>query len=223
MQYAYRLVFENHEVARKTYTRHFNAKAKARVFEVGDEVLVSFPVPQHLPNKKLVSVWKGPFKVTEVCQNNVLLLKATPSSKTIRAHVNRVVLYHHLIDIVVDPVAPNQPEVPAEHSSEELPADNSSEDHKEDVKEQIFVSQTPSGQPPAILQPPEPPSQPPPPPVEPIVLRRQEGQWRVNNLTPLDRLASELFGRHTCSRGPVQSTSSVPPDRPLEYQSQQKS
>ena len=104
MQYAYKLVFQNNEEARQAYTKHFNAKAKARRFEIGDEVLASFPINQHIPNKKLASIWKGPFSIIQVCENNILLLKASPKHKTIKIHTNRVRLFNHLIDVITTPV-----------------------------------------------------------------------------------------------------------------------
>ena len=68
-------------------------------------------------------------------------------------------------------------------------------------------------------------------PIQPILLQRQAGQWRVNDLPqprpqpqlpigqpalgPLDQLARELFS-HTRARGPVNPVLQ-PPDRPLEY------
>ncbi len=44
LQYAYNLVFKNNEEARQAYTAHFNKKLRTQKFDIGDEVLVTFPV-----------------------------------------------------------------------------------------------------------------------------------------------------------------------------------
>ena len=224
MQYAYNLVYNNNEDARQAYTKNFNARAKARQFRAGDEVLASFPVYQHIPNKKLASIWRGPFSVIEVCENNVLLLKASNKSKTIKVHTNRVRLFNHFIDKVVEsPLVPGQ-------GNQDI---TTSQDPEDDNSSDIFdLNPDPQDQPdptPAPI-----PTPPLPAPVPPLVLRRQDGAWRVNNndqvivprpptspvlpaprLGPLDQLAVELF-RHTRSRGPV-AQGTEPPTRPLEY------
>ena len=109
MQYAYKLVFKNNEVARQTYTKYFNQKARDRNFAVGDEVLASFPVQQSVPNKKLASIWKGPYAIIELCENNIVIIKASPQSKAIRLHSNRIVLFNHLADSAVEPQPQSKP------------------------------------------------------------------------------------------------------------------
>ena len=98
LKYAYNLVYSNNEQARIEYTKQFNKKSRTRRFEVGDEVLVSFPINVSVVNKKLSPIWKGPFRVCEV-NGNILKVQATPRSKTITVHVNRIQLFHHLKDI----------------------------------------------------------------------------------------------------------------------------
>jgi hypothetical protein len=90
LQYAYQLVYQNNEEVQQKNTNHFKAKAKTRCFEIGDEVLASFPINHHIPNKKLASIWKGPFTIIEIYEKNIFLLKASPKHKTITIHVNRV-------------------------------------------------------------------------------------------------------------------------------------
>jgi hypothetical protein len=63
MQYAYTLAYKNNAKARQMYAAHLDKKTRDRNFEIGDEVHASFPVHQSIPNKKLASIWKGPFRV----------------------------------------------------------------------------------------------------------------------------------------------------------------
>ena len=167
-----------------------------------------------------------------MCEKNILLLKATPRAKTIKIHTNRVRLFNHLIDVVTDPVPA------AEITKEEITAPIASEDNNDDSD--IFDEQHKVAIPPLVPPPlqPEPEDQQPQPaaePIQPILLQRQEGQWRLANpvlqpapvlqpnpvqparpaLGPLDQLAVELF-RHTRSRGTVDP---IPPTpfRPPEY------
>jgi hypothetical protein len=59
-------------------------------FKVGYEVLASFPINQHIPNKKLATIWRGPFSIIEICENNNVLIKASPKYKVIIININRV-------------------------------------------------------------------------------------------------------------------------------------
>ena len=72
---------------------------------MGDEVLVSFPININVVNKKLSSIWKGPFRVIET-NGNILKVQASPRSKIITLHVNRVQLFHHFKDIVTTEIEP---------------------------------------------------------------------------------------------------------------------
>ena len=213
MQYAYKLVYDNNVEARRVYKAHFDKKERERSFEVGDEVLASFPVHQNIPNKKLASIWKGPFAIVEIGDNNILFIKASPRHRAIRIHTNRVRLYNHFVDIVTEElpatqsIPSTQPTVPP---TQPLPPD--------EVYDDWEFSQTvlpPRQVLPQVLAPVVVPEvivpQPEVVPIQPIVLQRQGGQWRVNNpdpqldrpaLGPLDRLTRELFA-HTRSRGPV--------------------
>jgi hypothetical protein len=53
LKYAFNLVYTNNEQARIEYTRQFNKKSRTRQFEVGDEVLVLFPINASVVNKQL--------------------------------------------------------------------------------------------------------------------------------------------------------------------------
>ncbi len=189
MQYAYKLVYDNNEAARIAYTAHFNKKSKTRQFEIGDEVLVSFPIPINIVNKKLASMWKGPFAVIRVLSTNILDVKASPTSKLIRVHVNRVRLFNHLEDIIVKPTEQNTVNQPIDlpRVSPESEEDNDDDDEGEPIFDN-----------PEIIAVPQPPLQP------------------IPQLAPAgDLLAQELFGRHTRQRGPV--AVAPLPNRPLEY------
>ena len=96
--------------------------------------MASFPIQQHIPNKKLASIWKGPFSIIEVCEKNILLLKATPRAKTIKIHTNRVRLFNHLIDVVTDPVPA------AEITKEEITAPIANEDDSDIFDERPFIN-----------------------------------------------------------------------------------
>ena len=225
MQYAYKLVYKNNEAARLSYTKYFNQKARDRNFTVGDEVLASFPVQQSVPNKKLASIWKGPYAVIELCENNIVIIKASPQSKAIRLHTNRIVLFNHLADAPVEPQPQSQPTEPASTTPDE-----------EDDDDDIFDLQ-PLRVPPIVLRRHEDqyhvinPLVDQIPRIPPVILRRHEGEYQVINplreppllppptrgvpRRPLDQLATEIF-RHTRSR---ETAPEVPqtPDRPLEY------
>ena len=217
LHYTFDLVYSNNKKARETYTLHFNKRARARLFQVGDEILASFPVHQNIPNKKLASIWKGPFVVVEINDNNIITIKASPKHKPIRLHVNRVVLFNHLADKTTEEATHT------EAPSTQPPTPISTTEEEED--DNIFnlgpihtqIQQQPVG-----------------PPIPPLILHRQAGQWvRAENpqilpppvipaaqeapqqLGPLDQLAREIF-RHTRSRGPVAQLQATP-QRPLEY------
>ena len=193
MQYAYRLVYKHNENARRAYTAHFNEKTKSRHFEVGDEVLISFPVNAKIVNKKLASIWKGPFSVIKVADKNILYAKASPHSKTIRTHTNRVRFFQHFNDIITTPVAlPVHDEKPVQQN------DGSATDDDSDVDNDDFDDQDYNDDENNHVQP-EPPPVVPAPPVGPV-----------------DRLVRELFGgRALRNRGPVEEQPL--PNRPLEY------
>ena len=203
MQYAYRLVYKNNADAREAYTSYYNKKTRTRQFELGDEVLITFPVDQHIPNKKLASIWKGPFSITKICDKNILEVKASPRSKTIKVHTNRVRLFHHFNDIVSNqdttptlPV-PQEPITPPSEEEEESEYDFGFEEDNQPIIQEAQV-----------------------PLVPPVTLHRQNGQWQINPPQPLnarDQLATELFGPpRTRARGPVQDNNPLP-NRPAEY------
>jgi hypothetical protein len=102
MQYAHKLVYKNNAKARQVYAANFDKKTRDQHFEIGDEVLASFPVHQNIPNKKLASIWKGPFAIVEIGENNILFIKASPRHRAIRIHTNPVRLFNHFVDVVTE-------------------------------------------------------------------------------------------------------------------------
>jgi transposase InsO family protein len=213
LQYAYNLVYKNNEKAREEYTKQFNKKSKTRHFEIGDEVLVSFPIPLSVVNKKLSTIWKGPFRVIETTEN-ILKVQASPRSKIITLHVNRVQLFHHFKDVVTIPTQPENT-IPAEKPDElEVEEDEDdyvgnvmNEEQVEEVNEEQINDVLPDGPVPIV------------PPLR--LFRHNRANWGTERPI-LDRLADEIFGpsQRTRSRGPV---TAVPlPDRPVEYKKNQK-
>jgi hypothetical protein len=210
MQFAHRLVYDNNEQARAAYTANYNKKVRTRDFTIGDEVLVIFPVAANILNKKLSPVWKGPFQVTNILNNNVLEIKASPRAKTQRVHVNRVRLFNHLEDTILSPEEPKEEDVKREENEpkklkfdetiqiREFDDDDDDDDvdYYEDIDDADQVDPQPG---PALPGPATPPPAQAPPP-----------------LGLLDRVALDLFpGRTTRSGGPV---ADVPlPNRPAEY------
>ena len=219
LQYAYNLVYKNNEEARQAYTKNFNVKAKARHFKAGDEVLASFPVYQHIPNKKLASIWRGPFFIVEVCENNVLILKASNKSKSIKVHVNRVRLFNHLIDKVIEPLPANASNNEDNEDNEVIttpPDDNDDSSDIFDLEPDPVVQEQAPVQVHAQEQQPQaaPELEEQQRPVSPFrIVQQAQNNWV--RLGPLDRLAVELF-RHTRSRGPVGPIPEASA-RPLEY------
>ena len=197
MQYAYRLVYKNNAEARLAYTKHFNAKAKARHFEVGDEILISFPVNAKIVNKKLASIWKGPFSVIKVADKNILYAKASPHSKTIHVHTNRVRFFQHFNDIITTPA---QEQVHNKQTPEQVINVNKDDDDDEDGEDVNEEEDDVNNEDPGPIQ---------AVPAAQAVIPAQ------------DQLAAELFGgRNTRARGPVADVTL--PKRPLEYKKYQK-
>ena len=135
MQYAYQLVYKNNEEARNAYTAHFNKKARSRKFDIGDEVLVSFPIHPKAVNRKLTSIWRGPFVIVNISNNIIVDLKATPRSKIIRIHVNRIRLFRHLDDLITT-------EHPRQNVTSHNEPINEDNDDDDDDGENIFVNDT---------------------------------------------------------------------------------
>ena len=199
LQYAYRLVYKNNEEARKAYTHHFNLRAKSRQFEIGDEVLVAFPHSPKTINTKLSPIWRGPFSVVDFCDKNVLIVRASPRSKNITVHVNRVQLFNHFVDTVTkscEKVENHQPHLsPADKDDED--DDNDGEPIYDDNVNEILDEHE-------LLD----------ESVNDIVVPPQ--QLEIPVPPAANRLAQELFGRPaTRARGHVPDQ--VLPNRPLEY------
>jgi hypothetical protein len=79
------------------YAAHFDKKTRDHHFEIGDEVLASFLVHQSIPSKKLASIWKGPFAIVEIGDNDILFIKASPRHRAILIHTNGIRLCNTLL------------------------------------------------------------------------------------------------------------------------------
>jgi hypothetical protein len=219
LKYAYNLVYSNNEQARVEYTKQFNKKCRTRRFEVGDEVLVSFPINVSVVNKKLSPIWKGPFRVCEV-NGNILKVQATPRSKTITVHVNRIQLFHHLKDIastnVRHQITPAEPQViqnTEEEEEDDWEVTNTRDPQQEEIENPVQAEDQQEEQ----------QAEPEQRPVTPIrIVRETEDNWAIQR--PIqDRLAEEIFGP---IRRPTRATTRAPevelPNRPIEYKKKQK-
>ena len=87
---AYKAAREHMEEARAMREKYYNQKSQAREFSVGDRCLVHFDVTPRSANRKFIKKWKGVYTVTDVVGKVNLKLRATPQSKPILVHVNRV-------------------------------------------------------------------------------------------------------------------------------------
>jgi hypothetical protein len=147
--------------------------------------------------------------VTNILNNNVLVIKASPRAKEQRVHVNRVRLFNHLEDTISCPeekqdvekeeiAAPKKLKFDKTVQIREFDDDNDDDDvdYYEDGDEVDQLDPQPG---PALPGPAAPPPAQAPPP-----------------LGFLDRVALDLFpGQATRSRGPVPEVQL--PNRPAEY------
>jgi hypothetical protein len=155
----------------------------------------------------------------EVCENNVLILKASNKSKSIKVHVNRVRLFNHLIDKVIEPLLANKSTNEDNEDNEVITTPPDVNDDSSDifdlepdpgVQEQAPVQVHAQEQQPQAAPELEEQQR----PVSPFrIVQQAQNNWV--RLGPLDRLAVELF-RHTRSRGPVGPIPEASA-RPLEY------
>ena len=76
--------------ARLLREKYHNRKSLAREFAVGDRCLVHFNATPRTANRKFIKKWKGVYTVMDVVGKVNLKLRATPQSKPILVHVNRV-------------------------------------------------------------------------------------------------------------------------------------
>ena len=87
---AYKAAREHMEEARLLREKYYNQKSLAREFAVGDRCLVHFYATPRTANRKFIKKWKGVYTVSDVVGKVNLKLRATPQSKPILVHVNRV-------------------------------------------------------------------------------------------------------------------------------------
>ena len=87
---AYKSARQNMEEARNLREKYYNQRSQAREFSVGDRCLVYFEASPRAANRKFLKKWKGVYTVTDVVGKVNLKLRATPQSKPILVHVDRV-------------------------------------------------------------------------------------------------------------------------------------
>ena len=210
MQYAHRLVYQNNEEARLAYTANFNKRMRTRQFKIGDEIIAIFPISPKVLNHKLAPIWKGPFKIVNILPNNIVEIKLTPRSKSQKIHVNRIRLFNHLEDTLTntnsehndkDSKKPKDPGSTERHvrfndnddDDEDDDDDDEDDDDDDDANDDGEANPPPAAQPQqpvAVINPPSP-------------------------IRAVDRLAADVIGRFTRSRGPAPELTL--PKRPLEY------
>jgi hypothetical protein len=85
--------------------------------------------------KKLAKKWKGPLRVIKT-DENILKVQASPRSKIIAIHVNRVQLFHNFKDIVT---IPTQPDIENPAQTPDILTEEEDEDDYEglEVNEQV--------------------------------------------------------------------------------------
>ena len=76
--------------ARLLREKYHNRKSLAREFAVGDRCLVHFNATPRTANRKFIKKWKGVYTVTDVMGKVNQKLRATPQSRPILVHINRV-------------------------------------------------------------------------------------------------------------------------------------
>jgi len=92
---AYKTAREHMEEARIMREKYYDKMAKERTFAVGDRCLVHFEATKRGGNQKFAKRWRGIYTVTDIVGKVNLKLRASPQSKPILVHVNRV---RHLKD-----------------------------------------------------------------------------------------------------------------------------
>ena len=78
------------EESRILREKYYNRNSQAREFAVGDRCLVHIDATPRTANRKFIKKWKGVYTVADVVGKVNLKLRATPQSKPILVHVNRV-------------------------------------------------------------------------------------------------------------------------------------
>ena len=90
MEVWYKFARENLFLAEEARKAYFDKSVKKRNFFVGDKVLVKFPMVPKGVNPKFFKKWRGGFVVVKKVGNLNLLVRASPHSKSIPVHVDRV-------------------------------------------------------------------------------------------------------------------------------------
>ena len=94
MEVSYKFARENMILAEDVRKAYFDQSVEKRDFSVGAKVLVNFPMVPKGVNPNLFKKWCGGFVVVKKVGSLNLLVRASPHSKPILVHVDRVKHVH---------------------------------------------------------------------------------------------------------------------------------
>ena len=94
LQVSYQYAKDNMNLAEDTRTEYTNRSVEKRSFKLGDTVLVKFPMVPKGVNHKFFKKWQGNFTIVKKIGNLTWLVRASPHSKPILVHVDRVKHMH---------------------------------------------------------------------------------------------------------------------------------
>jgi hypothetical protein len=89
LRIAFQRTKEENAKAREQQREQYNKRAKALCYRVGDRVLLDVKVRSKTENKKFISKYRGPFRVSKVYDNGTVDI-TNNSFTTKRVHVNRL-------------------------------------------------------------------------------------------------------------------------------------
>ena len=98
MLYARELVMVNNTAAREAYRKYFDKNLKNKPFQVGDQVLVFFKDPPKGINPKFHRAWQGPYRVQQVLDLNVCVVKRLNDDKLFQIHNDRLKHFNQVDD-----------------------------------------------------------------------------------------------------------------------------
>jgi hypothetical protein len=135
LRIAFQRTKEENEKAREQQREQYNKRVKTLCYRVGDKVLHDVKVRSKTENKKFISKYRGPFRVSKVYDNGTMDI-TNNSFTTKRVHVNRL---RPLYDTMVwrdefcpdleDPIILPDPPVPTDvedQATEEIGEDHMS-------------------------------------------------------------------------------------------------
>ena len=94
MQMAYKLATENSQEACVLRKRQYDRRAKNKVFQVGDRVLLRSEQATKTQNHKFIFKWHGIFHLTRLLPNDNAEIRLSPTAKPKRIHFNRLKLFY---------------------------------------------------------------------------------------------------------------------------------